>query len=153
MKNKPHRKFGADLSEWLLGNKVITPHGCWEWIAGSRVRNYGQIRVSDRNVLVHRLAFQLWRGEIPPGIHVLHRCDNPACFNPDHLFLGTHRDNMEDMVRKGRSQRKLSDEAVAEIRNSGLPSMLLAGKHKVCVQTVNRIKSGKFHKPIPLSES
>jgi hypothetical protein len=82
--------------------------GCWLWlqpdIRGGRI-SYGHFRIDRRPMGAHRASWLLYRGEIPAGAHVLHRCDTPSCVNPDHLFLGTHDDNMRDMAQKGRSQR------------------------------------------------
>jgi hypothetical protein len=81
---------------------------CWPWTAASRHRfGYGTFHVSaaEGTVGAHRLAYELERGPIPPGMSVLHRCDNPPCCNPGHLFLGTPADNTADMDAKGRSRR------------------------------------------------
>lgn len=77
--------------------------GCIEWI-GHRVRGgYGQVNKDGKDAYAHRVAYERQHGEIPDGLRVLHRCDNPPCCNPDHLFLGTHADNMRDKAAKGRS--------------------------------------------------
>lgn len=73
---------------------------CWMW-TGARMRgegSYGRFR----NRLAHRVAWELFKGPIPFGLYVLHRCDNPPCVNPEHLFLGTQQDNMDDAHQKGR---------------------------------------------------
>lgn len=93
-------------------SKVKKTETCWVWTAGTfKYRNgYGQFRVrrGDPPAYAHRFAWELVNGPIPQGLHVLHRCDNPPCVNPAHLFLGTQIDNYRDMVSKGRS-RSISD--------------------------------------------
>ena len=74
---------------------------CWNWRA-CKLNGYGQFKVSGKTTSAHRYMYELVKGRIPKGIHVLHTCDNPSCVNPNHLFLGTHKENMEDKVRKGR---------------------------------------------------
>ena len=77
--------------------------GCWEWQAYKMPNGYGQIGFPPRRMaLAHRVSFELHNGPIPKGLHVLHTCDNRGCVNPEHLFLGTHQDNMGDMVAKAR---------------------------------------------------
>jgi hypothetical protein len=85
--------------------------GCWNWQLGRDRVGYGRVKVqmgareSFRTTSAHRYAYELWVGPIPDGMNVLHRCDNPPCCNPGHLFLGTQRDNMADMHNKGRGPR------------------------------------------------
>lgn len=76
--------------------------GCWEWTGARGRAGYGYFSIKDRRFFAHRLAFALVNGPIPPGLFVCHRCDNPPCCRPDHLFLGTTRDNVVDAMRKGR---------------------------------------------------
>lgn len=76
------------------------PDSCWPWI-GIRVKGYGRFNIFNGRVKAHRLAWTIAYGDIG-AFHVLHRCDNPSCVNPKHLFLGTHQDNMADMDAKGR---------------------------------------------------
>jgi DNA-binding CsgD family transcriptional regulator len=90
------------IAQKLLAKRSIAPNGCWEW-TGYKLLGYGAMRHGGRKVAkVHRIAYELWRGAIPEGMAVCHHCDNPPCFNPGHLFLGTRKDNMMDAGRKGR---------------------------------------------------
>lgn len=81
--------------------------GCWLWIGAVHRQGYGQIAVATKDIrLAHRVSWFLHRGEMPPAhIKVCHACDNPACVNPDHLWLGSQRDNTADCINKGRARR------------------------------------------------
>jgi hypothetical protein len=76
--------------------------GCWEWSGAKNKRGYGRLTVHGSWWAAHRYAYSAFVGPIPPGLLVLHRCDNPSCVNTAHLFLGTQKDNMRDMAEKGR---------------------------------------------------
>lgn len=86
----------------LLRRRVIDAKGCWLWTGDASRFGHGRIEVNGRKTGVHRVSYAIHVGPIPSGVLVLHKCDVPACFNPDHLFLGSHRDNMQDKHRKGR---------------------------------------------------
>src|SRR5215469_8759709 len=85
-------------------SKVDRTGDCWLWTA-SKKGEYGGFRVGNRIRRAHDVVFEVCAGPIPYGLEVCHRCDRPLCVRPSHLFLGTHAQNMADMVRKGRSSR------------------------------------------------
>ncbi len=125
------------------------PSECWPWTASRLAAGYGRFRVGQRHGLAHRAAWEIHYGKIDGGLWVLHRCDNPACVNPAHLFLGTHSDNQIDAARKGRkgSQRLTMDD-VREMRRryeaGGISHRALAAEYGVShvrsVLIVNRKK-------------
>lgn len=95
-------------------SNIIKTNSCWIWNRALNLKGYGKlwVQLSDTSrklIEVHRFSWMLHNGDIPDGLFVCHKCDNRACVNPDHLFLGTHQDNMDDMVKKGRSRSPGSD--------------------------------------------
>ena len=105
--------------------KVKKTSGCWIWIANKNKKGYGRIWVGLRNEFAHRVSFRIENGKFNSELRILHRCDNPSCVNPRHLFLGDDSINQADKAIKGRSAKgekngnsKLSLEDVLTIRNS-----------------------------------
>lgn len=93
-----------ELKERLFENSIPEPNtGCWLWTKSTR-NGYGRIRVNGKKESAHRISFLLFNGMIPESMGVLHKCDTPSCINPEHLWVGTHRDNMMDALKKGRSR-------------------------------------------------
>lgn len=95
--------------------RVGTTDECWPWVGARRKTGYGVVVLEDNKTSTgaHRRAWEYTNGEIPVGLHVLHRCDNPPCVNPKHLFLGTDLDNQHDMLRKGRQGNKARPGTIA----------------------------------------
>jgi len=96
----------VEASERLAGNSVPEPNtGCLLWLGTVNRKGYGRIGVNKKAYFTHRVAWECTFGPIPSDKWVLHKCDQPSCIRPDHLFLGTHADNMADMEQKGRARR------------------------------------------------
>lgn len=135
----------------------FTP-GCWLWTGGKQSNGYGQLSVAGRGVVyTHRLSFELFNGPIPPGLQLLHACDNPSCVNPDHLSPGTQEENNADRHRKGRSVKgerhgmaRLTLERVREIRvlaaAGGIKQCDLAAEYGISEPHLSGILAGKFWK-------
>lgn len=87
----------------------VTESGCHIWMGCCTPKGYGQFRADGKTALAHRIAYELYRGPIPEGMCACHTCDNPSCVNPEHLSLGTPKDNTHDMLRKGRYRNGNTD--------------------------------------------
>lgn len=146
---------------------VRGPDECWEWKASRNSRGYGTFGVGGYDtILAHRCSWQLHHGTIPDGLLVCHRCDNPPCVNPAHLFLGTQVDNMRDCASKGRNgqQRdpclgerngfsKLTERDVTVIRAlhlwSGFSLSEIGAEYGVTKHAVHRIVKNKNWRHVP----
>lgn len=134
---------------------------CWEWIGAKSRGGYGRLKIENRPVQAHRFSWMIHFGDIPKGMYVCHKCDNPSCVNPNHLFLGDQSDNMRDMSEKGRSSdnrgeqnpnSKLTNDLVSDIRHlwdNGMTPKRLSIKFGVPLGTINNIVFGYTWQHIP----
>lgn len=129
--------------------------GCWIWLQAVDKDGYGKLGIAGKTLKAHKLSYELYKGEVVAGLHVLHRCDLTSCVNPDHLFLGTHLDNMRDQNIKGRKpvlygedagMAKLTEEQVLEIRIATEYNYVVAEKYNISATQVFRIKHGQAWK-------
>ena len=153
-------KGNTELYKRLMLHTRVSAAGCWEWV-GSKRNGYGRMMIGSRtdgtrkSVSTHRLSYELHYGEIPQGMEICHKCDNPCCINPDHLFVGTRQDNTDDRERKGRNnppkgeknaKAKLTEKDVLDIRKKRAARKSfgkLAKEYGVCKKTIQNAVSGK----------
>lgn len=130
---------------------TVTP-GCWPWNLSRSPKGYGQFHIKSYPYRASRVSYLLYEGEIPDGLHVLHRCDNPCCVNPSHLFLGTNLENMKDRDGKGRHRvlrgslqksAKLTEQEVLSILSDKRTHLEVANDYGVSRSLIGAIKSGK----------
>lgn len=123
--------------------KVAKGPQCWLWTAGTlKSGGYGGFvsHFFPSESRAHRVSWIIENGPIPDGLHVLHRCDNPPCVRPDHLFLGTNLDNIIDRMRKDRSWSKLTRALAEQIRADTRPNIAIAAEHGVDRSLIRLIK-------------
>jgi hypothetical protein len=150
------RVFNKTPAERLLLKSKEMPSGCREW-QGSRFMSrgkptYGQMWYQGTNTKAHRVAWKEFKGPIPDGKQVLHKCDNPLCVNPEHLFLGDNTVNVRDCIKKGRKvvfpgesngKSKLTRKQVRAIRRDTRIHEAIAADYGVCRANISVIKSRK----------
>ena len=152
------RKRGTLEERFWAKVRRGAPGECWEWLGARNDRGYGTISEGGRrrgHVKAHRAAWTLSNGPIPGGLCVCHRCDNPPCVNPSHLFLGTMRDNTRDMMSKGRMSApphrfgaahhnvKLTPADAERIIADPRPAVSVAAEYGVSPALIWRIRSGR----------
>lgn len=140
------RNTPEDIFRWV---KLASATMCWVWAGTRDAAGYGKIKIGGRMFRAHRVSYQLFKGEIG-DYDVLHKCDNPSCINPEHLSLGTHGDNMRDMISKGRrntkgekaSAAKITNKQAEKIRYDKRSGAVIAAEYGVTKSTINKIRRG-----------
>jgi DNA-binding transcriptional regulator YiaG len=151
---------------WAKAN-IGKPNDCWNWNGSKSNDGYGTVTSGNTTQYAHRIAYSLTCGSIPKGQLVCHHCDNRRCVNPNHLFLGTHQDNSDDMKAKQRSARgarhgththperfqsKLTDAQVAQIRamrKQGIVQRTIAKLFGISPMHVSKIEHNKTRRELP----
>lgn len=136
---------------------------CIEWTGSNDGRKgYGVISINGKQEKTHRVSWEIENGPIPEGMCVCHACDNPACINPSHLFIGTHSDNMQDCLQKGRGNRggpkgenchfsRLTEKEVLEIRDSDEYCNALAKRYNISTAIITQVQKGQIWKHLPIN--
>lgn len=144
------------LADKIKAYSDVVESGCWEWNRYRMPCGYGRIRHEGHMELAHRLSYRAFNGDIPDGLVVRHKCDNKRCVNPDHLEVGTQKDNVNDSINRGsfvyrdntkgadHPNAKLTEKQVKEILNSNETQRSLAAKYGVSFQLISQIKRGKI---------
>ena len=145
---------------WSRVDSSAGPDACWPWTGSTHTNGYGQTtRPFGASISAHRAVWELTKGPIPDGMYVCHRCDNPPCVNPAHLFLGTAHDNNADMHAKGRWSRWrrgcLSPDQVRELRRlyaSGIGSTTLGRMFNMDASSALDAAKGRTFKHIEMPQ-
>lgn len=152
-----------DVFDRLFEKTAVQDNGCWDFTGHLNAYGYGTIAFNNRSVLAHRMAYILCVDDIPTDMNVLHTCDNPACVNPEHLFIGTQIDNIIDMTTKGRNfipsginnpKAKLTVSDIMEIRKllaNGITQTVIANQFNMCKQTISEIARGNLWKGVGMA--
>ena len=156
-----HRRKGRSVEERFNDFVIPEPNsGCWIWLGHLSTSGYARFSVNRKLVQANRYSWELHRGIIPEGLYACHTCDNRACVNPEHLFLGTQAENLKDMVRKGRDNPRrgeqhakafLTDADVLSIRADQRPLDLIAQNYGVDKSYIWKIKKGWHWAHLPLN--
>lgn len=166
-----------DVNDLILDDKIIKrfikkirkceDDGCWEWTHGKIKTGYGVIRINNKNFGAHRISYLMHFGNFDNKLCVLHKCDNPSCVRPDHLYLGTQTDNMKDMDNKkrrklnimkgeqnGRSKLLVIDVInIKKMLSNKISQREIAKKYNVSQVAVSLIKRNKNWKYVAIKEN
>lgn len=150
------KRTNGSLADRFAGKYTVDPiTGCWLWFASKDQKGYGKIRHGAVSLRAHRVSYELRFGKIPEGdghhgTCVLHKCDNPSCVNPDHLFLGSNLENIIDMRQKDRDSKgesrynaKLTERDIVAIKNDTRYQWQIAADYGINQSQVSRIKGAK----------
>lgn len=145
-KSNPNRAEYLDHFKKTFWSKTrILDNGCIEWI-GNKRNGYGRIGYKRKLISCHRLVWEWEKGIIPINLEICHKCDNPSCVNIDHLFIGTHEDNMKDCVNKGRGVSKTGDRnpncKIKKHTYKEIGLMLLSGFSHVAISRIFNVHRG-----------
>lgn len=149
-----YKKRAIQTIQEVYYKKCIKQDGCWAWNGNHDSDGYSTLYFNKKTLKGHRVSWIIHNGEIPGRLFVLHKCDTPPCTNPDHLFLGTPKDNWDDMIKKGRgcykgslaSNAKLKEEEVIEIKKllkTKMKRIEIAQKFNVTLSAIKNIRQGK----------
>lgn len=126
---------------WAKVDRSGGPNACWPWLKYRSKFGHGWVKYQGSGwTTAHRIAYRLIHGTLSDDLDVLHRCDNPWCCNPAHLFTGVQADNNIDMAKKGRAHKKLTDDQVREIRTAHYAQWVLAERYGVGQQHISRLR-------------
>jgi hypothetical protein len=150
-------KITCPPKEHFESKFIVTP-GCWIWVAGKNKHGYGQFYDGESRHRSHRYSYETYVGPISDSLCVCHRCDNPSCVNPDHLFLATNAENTKDRSQKGRTTRqfgeenkqsKLVVEDILKIRKMAGSNSEIAEVFSISPSNVSYIKNRKSWAHVP----
>lgn len=146
---------------WDRVNVKFTGNGCWEWDGFIDPNGYARFKTieSHKRYLAHRLSYALAFGETPKGMHICHKCDNRKCVRPDHLFVGTAKDNIHDMIGKKRHSygeknpgAKLDEDKVRDILSSNASLMDMSNQYNVSKKLILNVKQRKAWKHVNIGQ-
>lgn len=142
----PYEEKPLLTTQERFNNKVLfCANGCWEWQGELDRYGYGKFRCGVHILKAHRYSYELAYGEFDKSLHVLHKCDNPKCVNPAHLFLGTNQDNIADKIQKGRQKFTIhhltitEKELIVQALREAQSKQQIAARFGISIQTVKRL--------------